>query len=205
MVNNEAKQFENIFKGFGNRSLGSSIQSVRSLVNATSSHSFDGELESIENDYKLMLDYMRKGFNDPQRGEIYNNLSSRLRLLASDLYMSYKKQHLSFFSEAARKSSNRTFSNEEIKNELEGFVTDVAMLTLEMEPQRSEKNKTLYRRHNDFMQALFCHIVVSGALLLAQSEVTGRRFIKCFIRLDVIYDFIYHHPGCGKYVHPVVG
>lgn len=162
MVNNEAKQFENIFKGFGNRSLGSSIQSVRSLVNATSSHSFDGELESIENDYKLMLDYMRKGFNDPQRGEIYNNLSSRLRLLASDLYMSYKKQHLSFFSEAARKSSNRTFSNEEIKNELEGFVTDVAMLTLEMEPQRSEKNKTLYRRHNDFMQALFCHIVVSG-------------------------------------------
>ena len=35
------------------------------------------------------------------------------------------------------------------------------------------------------------------------NQYTSRRFIKCFIRLDVIYDFINHHFGSRQYVHLV--
>ena len=36
-------------------------------------------------------------------------------------------------------------------------------------------------------------------------ENAGWSFLKCFIRLDSVYDYFYHHFGCWKYVHLVVG
>ena len=38
-----------------------------------------------------------------------------------------------------------------------------------------------------------------------QLENAGWSFLKCFIRLDSVYDYFYHHFGCWKYVHFMVG
>lgn len=161
MDNKGIKQFDDIFQKLDNRELGPALRSVRSFINAYPHMMYDEELENIEGDYRLMLDYMRRGFNDPHRSDIYGKLTERLYRFACDMYITYRTQHVEFFIEALRKSMNGRFTNESIKAGLENFVTDTAMLSLETETVRKEKSKELYRRHNDFMQALFCHIIVS--------------------------------------------
>ena len=159
--NRETRQIKDIFQQLGNNTLGAALMAARSFTDSHPHLMFYEELENIENDYKLMLDYMRRGFNDAQRGSIYNNLTARLQRFASDLLMTYRIQHYQFFTEASNKASNKTFSNEGIKAELEGFVADTALLELEPDSIRGAKSKELYQKHNDFMQSLFCHIIVS--------------------------------------------
>ena len=161
MDNNETKQISDILKYIYDGMLGRALRSARSLVDANPHLIYDEELESIENDYRLMLDYMKRGFNDPQRGAIYQNLIVRLYRFTADLNMAYRKQNVQFFAEASGKASRKSFNNDNIKAELEGFVTDVAMLSLDPEPERTRKSNDIYRRHNDFTQSLFCHIVTS--------------------------------------------
>ena len=161
MDNNETKQISDILKYIYDGMLGRALRSTRSLVDANPHLIYDEELESIENDYRLMLDYMKRGFNDPQRGAIYQNLIVRLYRFTADLNMAYRKQNVQFFAEASGKASRKSFNNDNIKAELEGFVTDVAMLSLDPEPERTRKSNDIYRRHNDFTQSLFCHIVTS--------------------------------------------
>ena len=162
MDNYNIRQFDEVFKRLDNGTLGQAIRFVRKIADANQQLMSDEELVNIENDYKLMLGYMKQGFNDPQRGDIYAKLAARLRRYTSDLLTAYKTRNVPFFSETLRKAGTRQMpDNDGIKAELEGFVTDAAMLSLEVEPERTEKSKALYRKHNDFMQALFCHIVVS--------------------------------------------
>ncbi len=141
--------------------LGNAIHIVRSFVDGHPYIMYDDELDVVERDYGLMLGYMRQGFNDPQREEIYRSLIRRLYHFSSNLLVAYKIHAVPFFSESARKSGNRSFSHDRIKTVLENFVADVAMLSLEPEGARAAKGKEVYRLHNDFMQELFCSIVVS--------------------------------------------
>lgn len=161
MDNKHIKEFDIIFRLIDRRELGNALWAVRKFVDDNPHMIYDEELENIENDYRLMLDYMRRGFNDPHRGTIYDNLTARLYRFASDMYMTYMTRHSSFFADALKKSDSRRFTDETIKAELEEYIADVAMLSLETEPARTEKSNRLYNRHNDFMQALFCHIIVS--------------------------------------------
>lgn len=156
---------------------------------------YDDELENIERDYNLMLEYMKRGFNDPQRKDIYSKLLARLYNFVSNLRIAYMAQNISFYTEATRKSVNQSFSEERIKTALETFVTDVAMLSLEPEPARTEKSKEIYRRHNDFIQALFGYIIVSrqwtdnerdffeGILLSPATDIIDAQLITSAIML----------------------
>lgn len=162
MDTKDIKQLDGIISGLENKKLGYGIHSTRSFVSAHPYMMYDDELENIERDYDLMLEYMKRGFNDPQRKDIYNSLLIRLYKFVSNLRISYMAQNISFYTEATRKSVNQSFSNDRIKSALESFVTDVAMLSLEPEPARTEKSKQIYHSHNDFIQSLFSHIIVSG-------------------------------------------
>lgn len=57
---------------------------------------YDDELENIERDYNLMLEYMKRGFNDPQRKDIYSKLLARLYNFVSNLRIAYMAQNISF-------------------------------------------------------------------------------------------------------------
>ena len=158
MDNTVSKQIKNIQNELNKGNLGRALSSIRSLINANPQLIYDQELENIENAYRLMLDYMKKGFNDPQRTDIYKSLIIKLYRITSDMYMAYRTQNIQFYTDTARKAMRKHFTHENIKSGLENFVTDVAMLSLDF---GVEKSKNIYASHNDFMQALFCHIVVS--------------------------------------------
>ena len=163
MDNNGTKQLNNIFNFIRQQEIGNAIRAIRSLINGNSKLAYSGDMESVERDYSLMLDFMRRGFNDPQRDEVFNNIADRLYKFACNLRTAYRKRTDAFFMEMAQKAANLAVSKENIRATLENFVADTAMLSLETEPGKSEKSKQLYREHNDFMQSLFCNIVVADS------------------------------------------
>ncbi len=162
MENKDLEQFEDIFDSLSDHALGLSLRQVRSFVNEHPKMISNEALEDIEHDYALMLGYMRRGYTDPQRESVYDNLVNRLYNFVSNLYMAYKIRNVSFFMEAARKSGNYTFTHERVRSELENFVADQAMLSLEPIEERAKKSRKLYEEHNRFMQILFCSIIVSS-------------------------------------------
>ncbi|MCD8297036.1 MAG: tetratricopeptide repeat protein [Prevotella sp.] len=162
MENKDLELFEDIFDSLSDHALGLSLRQVRSFVNEHPFMISNADLEDIEHDYSLMLGYMRRGFIDPQRETVYENLVNRLYNFVSSLNMAYKTRNIPFFMETAHKSMNQTLQNEKIRAELENFTADQAMLSLEPAEARKEKSKRLYEEHNRFMQSLFCSIIISS-------------------------------------------
>ena len=89
MDNKETKQLNDTFSLVEKNKLGRAIRAARSFVDAHPHMVYDGELERIEGDFRLMLDYMKRGFNDPQRADVYNNIGDRLYRFACDMRMAY--------------------------------------------------------------------------------------------------------------------
>lgn len=163
MDNNGTKQINEIFEYIRQQKLGNAIRAARSFANGNPKLAYSDELESVEGDYNLMLDFMRRGFNDPKREEVFNNIADRMYRVACGLRMKWLVQSVPFFTEMSQKSANTPLHKDKIRQELENFVAETAMLSLETEPAKTEKSKELYRRHNDMIQALFCGIIVSDS------------------------------------------
>lgn len=162
MDNKVKKPFDGINESLRNEDLSASLRAVRSFIEMNPNLIGVDELGNIERDYRLMLDFMKRGYADPERESIYDKLLVKLHRFVSDLQLAYNIRHLSFYAEASRKSVGHQFTPDGIRSTLEGFVTDMAMLSLEVEEVREAKGRDMHRRHYEYMQALFNHIIVTG-------------------------------------------
>lgn len=161
MENNDIK-LKDIFRRIREeRNLGYVLHALHRFIDVHTGLALDDDLGNIERDYRLMLDFMKRGYDDPERENVYNNLYDRLYRFALNLNRAYLIKENAFFAEVYRKLANKSFSCERIRMALEGFVADIAMLSLEAEEVREVKAKEIYRQHSSFMQSLFCYIVVS--------------------------------------------
>lgn len=113
------------------------------------------ELEAVKNDYQLMVDYMERGFTDDKRAFLYLSLLQRLYRVAADLEISWRCKNVIVYVDAFRISDHLNTSHDFIRSVLESFVSDVAMLSLLPETERTEKAKDLYDRHQVFINRLF--------------------------------------------------
>lgn len=161
MENKEKNSFKEIIKSLDEQKIRQVLTSLRSFMADTGCLADENELDEVERDYRLMLEYMGKGFDDPQRGDIYERLVRKMYGLCGKVILSYNIKNFSLFADAKRQASRFNFSLDFIKFTLENFIADVAMLEFEAEDVRSIKSKELYIAHDDFMQSLFCHILVS--------------------------------------------
>lgn len=113
------------------------------------------KLEAVKNDYQLMVDYMERGFTDDKRASLYLSLLQRLYRVAADLEISWRCKNVIVYVDAFRISDHLNTSHDFIRSVLESFVSDVAMLSLLPEAERTEKAKDLYDRHQVFVNRLF--------------------------------------------------
>ena len=65
--------------------LGSSIDALENLLLSNPNQSDLEKLVAIKNDYQLMADYWQRGFDDPQRLQVYNQLLHRLYVLTTNI------------------------------------------------------------------------------------------------------------------------
>ena len=119
------------------------------------------EFEAIKTDYQLMVDYMGRGFSDSHRESLYNTLLQRLYRVAADLEISWRCKNVSAYVNSFRVIDHLNTSHDFVRTVLESFVSDIAMLSLQLEETREQKSTELYDRHQSFMNRLFSSLWTS--------------------------------------------
>ena len=171
MVKSEALTI--VFDHLLDRNLGEAIAAMDNFL-AVHPHQINTDrLFAIKTDYHLMADYWRRGFKDPQLPKLYDDLLRRMYNLYANMASNYTVRHMPFLSSLFYKGhmTARDWSPLVVKEELEAFVSEVAMLDLEPEHTSATKRNELYVRHYDLMVELFDNILTSG--LWTDSFATG--------------------------------
>ena len=162
MVHNEALNL--ILTQLLRRNLGEAISAMDNFL-AIYPHQVNADrLFAIKSDYQLMADYWRRGFKDPQLPNLYDTLLKRMYVLYANIANSYDIRHMSLLSSLYYRSHTaaRDWAPQNIREELESFVSEVAMLELEAPHTAEPKRKELYARHHRSMVELFDYILTSG-------------------------------------------
>ena len=150
--------------GLLTRNLGMAITATDNFL-AVHPHQIDTDrLFAIKTDYRLMTDYWRRGFKDPQLSELYNTLLKRMYVLFANIANAYSIRHTPLLSTLSYQAhaSARDWSPQNIKDALEAFVSEVAMLDLEPAHTAAPKRQELYARHHRLMVDLFDYIIIGG-------------------------------------------
>lgn len=147
---------------FENDEVGKGLEFLRK---ALSEYPYVGGYEQIEtlcDDYRLMLDYMKKGYVDSQRGEQYKKIAQKAWLITWDMEHEWRVRNNSLYVEALRDCAHLNMSHSFIRSVLESYVTDMAMLSLEPANVAKVRSEQIRQGHYDFISRLFSAIWTSG-------------------------------------------
>lgn len=154
---------ESVREAIEDRNLMNAVKNMENYL-AVHPHQINSDrLFAIKSDYQMMIDYWRKGYKDPELPQLYEKLLTRMyRLYANILTkVSVLKSPLMASLYMKANLSPRDWSVQVVREQLEKFVSDVALLELEPQHTAKEHRKTLYKNHTQFMCELFAHILTS--------------------------------------------
>ena len=142
-------------------------QSIGSIIAETETHAissfpdFRETFDAIASDYDLMMHYMLTGMGDPGRSELYSRLILRTyRLLGNielSLQLQYNPDALSLFGADIKGLDVR-----DMREKLEGYVSDIALLSLDSQEQQDVKAQQLAERHQQYLSEVFINITGSA-------------------------------------------
>lgn len=116
-------------------------------------------LNEIESDYQLMKDFALRGYRDPRQNELLNQLLLRLYKLTIDIDRQIAIHKDSLFSLAAAHASKISLQPEKVREHLENFVQEQAMLSL----STNDTDAILFKLHQQEMHGFFSAIIVAPA------------------------------------------
>lgn len=161
MTHNEA--LTAIIKDIQNRQLGKAITQLENYLFTFVQPQASSQLEELKSAYLLMSDYWQKGFDDPQREQLYDQLLRRLYVLAMNVSIRYRICNSSYVKTLYdRAQGNREeWTVASLRKDMESYVSDVAMLELEPEHTRKQRHKKVYENHQSLMANVFDYIWTS--------------------------------------------
>lgn len=143
---------------FLTKELGEALNRMRKELNDFGQRAYYERLESIEEDYRLMKAFVKQGGDDPKREELYNSLLKRLYHLQCDSIIMRRKQNTSGLNYYSPFAVAR-MPLEDIRQRLESFVQDAALLSLDPTATDGDKKKAIYAEHHELTTALFYHLM----------------------------------------------
>lgn len=161
MIKNEA--LNSIIAYVLDHQMGKAISELENYLYTTAQPRAVEQLEQLKADYRLMADYWQAGFSDPQRAVVYGQLLRRMYVLATNEYFRYYVRNSSFVQDVYNRTraSRNDWAPSSLCSQLESFVQDVAMLELEPDHIRMQKQVEVYDRHLSLMSDLFDYIWTS--------------------------------------------
>ena len=143
--------------------LGMAIAETETYLAAWPNPQTQEKLNDLKAEYQMMEEHWIQGSEDPMRADLYQRLLQRLYVLVANISI-HKHMNGSSYLQAIYKGvrqEGRRWSIASIKGEMENFVSEVAMLSLEPEHKQKEKSKLIYQKHQLEMNALFNYVVTS--------------------------------------------
>lgn len=150
-----------IFDQLSHGNVGKAIAETDVYLAAWPNPQTQEKLNAIKEDYQLLMEYWRKGMPDPQRSKQYQRLLQRVYVLCANISI-HKHMTASSYLQGLYngvRQSGYSWSVAAIRQEMEHFVSEVAMLDLEPEHKRKEKSLALYKSHQQQMNALFNYVL----------------------------------------------
>lgn len=148
------------------RQLRKALDALESFAYKYPEMSITPRLGDLREDYNLMADYWQRGYRDDQRSEVYDRLLRQAYSLTTDVAHEYAVAHQPFLSYASRRvrpaAGQYDTMLDTLKDRLEGFVTDGAMLQLETAQIRQSRQADLYDKHQQLLAQMFDYVWTSG-------------------------------------------
>ena len=157
----ENGKFRTIYKMLTNGELGTAMTEYEKVSADMVNPLLQERFQQIRNDYRLMLDFLLRGFRDTERDRLYSQLIVRFDQLVADTDTNMQTENSQMFANIKKNLVAFSAQHDEVYGRLEAFVTDMAMTELEEEAIQDLKQKDLYERHYSFMSKLFEHIWLS--------------------------------------------
>lgn len=136
-------------------------------------------LRQLKADYELMEEYWRQGADDPERERLFHRLLRGVYVLYANLRHHYRMKaspyQRSLYTRV--RQAGRDWSLTAIRQEMESFVSGVALLELEPEHTREAKSERLYRDHQRQMNQLFEYVLTSRQW----TDTVGSRFTEMML------------------------
>ena len=148
-----------VYRRLLNRNLSGSLDAMEIYLSIHSIDNSRDRLYAIRSDFQLMTDYWKRGYKDQQATSLYENLLHRMYALYVQV-----KLGSSGFTDLSRQPVD------DLKVQLESFVSDVAMLELEPPHTRKEKAKTVYLKHHSLLKEWFDYLLFSPLWTAEQAE-----------------------------------
>ena len=143
--------------------VGKAIRQMENYLAAWPEQQTAEKLAEVREDYDRMVDYWQQGGEDPEREALYQRLLQRVYVVYANV-MHYHRMKASPYQSslyARVRQGQRDWSLTAIRQEMEGFVSNVAMLQLEPENKRATKSEALYKDHQQQMNQLFEYVLTS--------------------------------------------
>ncbi len=163
---------QRIYEQLRTGNVGLAIKEMDTYLMAWPNQQTREKLETLKGEYELMQDYWMQGATDPERDEQYRRLLQRVYVLMANIAIHRHMSATSFLQQlyTNARQSGRLMNLAETRQEMENFVSEVAMLELEPEHTRQEKSVALYKAHQQQMNQLFNFLLTSNMW----SDGTGR-------------------------------
>ena len=123
-------------------------------------------------DYRRLEECWKAGIQDPQQPEQYLRLLQRAYVLASNISIHRHMMSSSYLQQLYKsvRIDGYSWQLSHIKEELQNFVSETAMLELEPEHQRSDKELALNQQHQQLTNRLFLYILTSHMWTVSVGE-----------------------------------
>ena len=161
MVTNESLKLVSDALQTGNA--GRAIRQMENYLAAWPEQQTAEKLAQVREDYDRMEAYWQQGGDDPQREALYQRLLQRVYVLYANV-MHYHRMKASPYQNSLYtrvRQGQHDWSLAAIRQEMEGFVSNVAMLQLEPDNKRAAMSESLYKDHQQQMNQLFEYVLTS--------------------------------------------
>ena len=155
---------------------GWAIRCMENYLSAWPEQHTSEKLSQVKEDYDRMEAFWQQGGEDPQREDVYQRLLQRVYVLYANV-MHYHRMKASPYQNSLYtrvRQGQRDWSLTAIRQEMESFVSNVAMLQLEPDNKRVAMSQVLYRDHQQRMNQLFEYVLTSRQW----SDGVGGQFIE---------------------------
>lgn len=178
--------FNNAIRQLEERNLGPAVKELENYFLGHPTHPEGEAFRTLASHYQLLTDYWLSGYDDADRQRLFSDLLHHFYVLVSRLVLGECNRRTAFRLTLMQMAVQHTadWSVEHVKSELENYVSEQALLSLEAETEREAKLASLYSRHQQFMSHLFSHLWTSE--MWHSSDADGYRDILLSPTVDTI-------------------
>lgn len=160
----KSNELTNIADEIRQQRLGKAVMLLENYLLTHQQHYNNVErMKNIKADYDLMADYWRRGYQDPERDNLCLQLLRRADVLCTNLQIHHSIRSSTFLHDVYQRARNRRndWSVSAVQQDLENFVSELALLELEPPHTREEKKLALHQGHQLLTNDLFDYVFTS--------------------------------------------